>query len=74
MGVRPAGVGCSVVQSSVAPVCCCVRCRGPLSNPVELTTYSRKWLTRTVYETQGVSPCIGWLLRFIPLGLGLGSG
>ena len=40
---------------------------------VELTTYSIKWLAHTVYETNGVSPYIGWL-RFIGLGLGLGLG
>ena len=38
--------------------------------PVELTTFSRRWLTHTVYETKGVSPCVGWL-RFIGLALGL---
>ena len=38
---------------------------------VELTTYSRKWLTHTVYETKGASLYIGWL-RFIELGLGVG--
>ena len=36
---------------------------------VQLTTYSRKWLTHTVYETKGVSPYNGWL-RFIGRGLG----
>ena len=39
---------------------------------VELTTFSTTWLTHTVYETKGVSPYNGWLLRFIGLGLGLG--
>ena len=30
----------------------------------ELTTFSRRWLTHTVYETKGVSPCNGWLVAF----------
>ena len=36
------------------------------------TTFSTKatWLTHDVYETKGVSPYNGWLLRFIGLGLG----
>ena len=29
---------------------------------VELTTFSSRWLTHTVYETKGVSPYDGWLL------------
>ena len=40
--------------------------------PVELHTFSATWLTHTVYETKGVLPYNGWLLRFIGLGLGLG--
>ena len=43
--------------------------RHPRFSAVELTTYSRKWLTHTVYETKGVSPYVGWL-RFSGLGLG----
>ena len=37
---------------------------------IEPTTCSRKWLTHTVYETKGVSPCtmVGWFC-FIGLGL-----
>ena len=43
--------------------------------PVELTTFSRPWLTHTVCETKGVHPMIQWLLlRFIRLGLRLGLG
>ena len=30
----------------------------------ELTTFSRRWLTHTVYEIKGVSPYIGWLGAF----------
>ena len=30
--------------------------------PVELTTFSRRWLMHTVYETMGVSPNIQWLV------------
>ena len=41
---------------------------------VEPTTFSTTWLTHTVYETKGISPYIGWLFRFIMLGLGLGLG
>ena len=43
-------------------------------SPVEFNTFSTTWLTNTVYETKGVSPYNGWLLRFIRLGLGLGLG
>ena len=34
----------------------------------DLTTSSTTWSTHTVYETKGVSPYIGWLLRSVGLG------
>ena len=36
-------------------------------DPVQLTTFSRRRLTRTVYKTKRVSPYTGW---FVPLGSG----
>ena len=39
-----------------------IPCRGV--QYVQLTTFSRRWLTHTVYETKGVSPHNGWLVAF----------
>ena len=44
-----------------------------MTSAVELTTFSRRRVMHTVYETKGVSPYIG-CLGFIRLGFGFGSG
>ena len=46
-------------------------CDGSTCHAVVLTTYSRKWLTDTVYKTKGVSPYVGWL-RFNESSIGVG--
>ena len=45
------------------------RVAAPRAGAVELTTFSRRWLTHTVYEKKVHRTLVGWL-RFIRLGLG----